>query len=530
MNTQTTLAVDRGTPGARRLRPLLENKIQEIFGLDLRSLAVFRIGLGLVLLGDLWVRSLYLQAHYTDDGILPRSALGTDGPATIHVLGGSWIFEGLLFLVAAGFALALLLGFRTRLATCISWFLLLSLHGRNPIILQGGDVLLRMLLFWGMFLPLGARWSLDSRRRPAGSRTGVISPGTVGLMLQIGFVYWFSAALKTDPVWRTEGTAVYYALNIDQLATPFGKYLLQFPQLLKVLTFSTLILEGVIPYLLFCPVYTTLLRLLVVAGFIGFHMGLNLCLELGPFSYIATVAWLALLPAGFWEVMASHAKPPRRQEDQEKKEFGEEETEKQPELSPVSPPGALAAWREILPREDDHLLTGLLATAAILYIFLWNLRTVDYEKYSRFFPPQVNSVGNTLGLGQIWDMFSPSPLRDDGWYVMEGTLRNGQQVDLWREGAPVSWEKPAAVAQMYPTERWRKYFLNFYWRDFSSYRPLYARYLWREWNAHHSPDEALTRLDIYFMRETTLPDYQVSTPEKILLFEYHGPEEEASPP
>jgi len=43
----------------------------------------------------------------------------------------------------------------------ISWFLLISLQNRNPIVLQGGDILLRMLAFWAMFVPLNAYFSLD---------------------------------------------------------------------------------------------------------------------------------------------------------------------------------------------------------------------------------------------------------------------------------------------------------------------------------------------------------------------------------
>ena len=35
------------------------------------------------------------------------------------------------------------------------------MESRNPIILHGGDIVLRMMLFWSLFLPLGARWSAD---------------------------------------------------------------------------------------------------------------------------------------------------------------------------------------------------------------------------------------------------------------------------------------------------------------------------------------------------------------------------------
>lgn len=43
-----------------------------------------------------------------------------------------------------------------------------------------------------------------------------------------------------------------------------------------------------------------------------------------------------------------------------------------------------------------------------------------------------------LGLNQKWDMFAPRPVVEDGWYVIDGTLRNGRHVDLFRNGAEVS--------------------------------------------------------------------------------------------
>lgn len=39
-----------------------------IFGLDTRSMAIYRIALGLVIIGDLLDRAHDLRRHYTDEG------------------------------------------------------------------------------------------------------------------------------------------------------------------------------------------------------------------------------------------------------------------------------------------------------------------------------------------------------------------------------------------------------------------------------------------------------------------------------
>ena len=50
-------------------------KAVEVFSADLRSLAVFRIVLALLILAVLANRATDLSAHYTDKGVLPRSVL-----------------------------------------------------------------------------------------------------------------------------------------------------------------------------------------------------------------------------------------------------------------------------------------------------------------------------------------------------------------------------------------------------------------------------------------------------------------------
>jgi hypothetical protein len=481
----------------------VRGKLAELFGLDLRSLAVFRIGLGVLLLADLVGRAADLGAHYTDEGVLPRSAIAAPRYVSLHLLGGSADFEGALFLLAGLCALALLVGWWTRLATAASWFLLMSLHARNPMVLQGGDTLLRLLLFWGMFLPLGARWSLDGLRRggrPPGD--AVVSAGSAALVLQICFVYWFSAALKSDPAWRSEGTAVYYALSLDQFATPLARYLLGFPGLLRGLTFATLAIEAAGPALLFVPFRTARVRLAVVVGFVLFHLvGLRLCLELGPFPWVCAVAWLALVPGRFWDRVAARIRRPR--------------------WLPELPAGGAAATGPL-----PVWFVNAVAAAFLVYVFLWNLRTTDAGRWGWVVPPRTGFIASTFGVDQEWGMFAPCPLKDSGWHVVRGNRPDGSEVDLLRDGDPVSWDQPGLVSATYKNERWRKYLMNLWAADNVAHRPLYARYLLREWNARHKGELGIESVEVYFMLKRTLPDYQVAPPEKVLLCAaWAGPEE-----
>src|SRR4030095_15198657 len=90
---------------------------------------------------------------------------------------GSSGYQVMLLGIAIVLATALLAGFETRLATIGSWLMLVSIHHRVPPILSGAEILLRMLLFWSMFLPLQQMWSLDRRREKR--RSGNLPEGRV---------------------------------------------------------------------------------------------------------------------------------------------------------------------------------------------------------------------------------------------------------------------------------------------------------------------------------------------------------------
>ncbi|RZK53131.1 MAG: hypothetical protein EOO59_12820, partial [Hymenobacter sp.] len=217
--------------------------VRRPFVLDLRALALLRMGVAAVLLLDLAIRSTDLEAHYSNLGVLPIPALldytWTPYQFSLHVASGLWQVQAVLFLVAAALAGALLLGYHTRLATVASWVLLVSLQNRNTLIGQGGDDLLRMLLFWGIFLPWGRVWSWDARREPLPERLDYASAATVAYVVQLALLYWCTALLKYGPEWTRDGTAIYYALSLDQLLLPGGRLLYPHFELLRWLTFAT---------------------------------------------------------------------------------------------------------------------------------------------------------------------------------------------------------------------------------------------------------------------------------------------------
>ena len=504
-----TALTDSETPDARHREPPLWH----MFQVDLRALAAFRIGIGLVLIWDLIVRSFDLSAHYTDDGVLPRTALidtylSLRPYLSLHILNGTLLFEAVLFVVAGLFALSLIVGYRTRLASIACWFLTCSLHARNPLVVHGGDDILRMLLFWAMFVPVGARWSVDHARRAEidTEATTLCSWGSAGLLLQLCSMYVFSGVLKSHPSWRSEGTAVFLALSIDQFATPIAHALLPYHGLLKVMTFGALALEMAGPFIALFSFTSARNRTLIVGAFVGFHIGLGLCLELGIFPAVCICGWLAFLPKPVWDKLERKIERARNT------------------LDLAAPRFVVQTAIRLLarvPRKPLRIREGRIAAAVaglyLFYILMWNIRTCNFDRVEHVFPRWLNPIGEVSRVDQYWNLFAPYPSLDHGWYVLDAHLRDGDEVDLMT-GKPVSWERPRLISATYKNERWRKYLMNLWTGQFASHRPYYAQYLQRTWNEHHPAAKQVKRLEMTFVLETALPHFQVSPQQRVRIW------------
>ena len=104
-------------------------------------------------------------------------------------------------------------------------------------------------------MPWGRRWSLDALLggEPDTAPDEKVSTLAAGLFtLQLPFIYWLSVAHKFEPTWM-RGEAVYYALRSTFYARSTGQVLLAHPDLLRLMTYGTLVWELLAPALLFAP-------------------------------------------------------------------------------------------------------------------------------------------------------------------------------------------------------------------------------------------------------------------------------------
>ena len=483
-----------------------KNHLSELFALDLRSLGLFRIGIALILLYDLLLRSFELSFFYTDLGSTPREVLwhspfpmGIVWWISPHMLSGSFAWQAFLFILSALFGVTLLLGYRTSWAVAISWFLLMGSQARQPMILQGNDVLLRCALFWSIFVPLGARFSLDSLAKTATTyhSNRILSWGTAAIILQLSLVYFNAGIPKVSYEWRGDFNALYYVLNMDYFTNPFGYWLLQYPAILVLLTKATLLLEVSVPFLLLMPLGNAYLRLILFAIMVGFHLGIYLCMDVGLFSFMCIAYWLVVLPSLFWDKLTGVIPW---------KFLGSIVT------------GTEANGPEVLSTPGPRWLIPCL----LIFVMVMN-----YQRYLN--PPMVSdeasivdTAGRITGLDQYWAMFSPGVLKDGLKIWAEGTKADGTKVNLFNPSQDnrlsdrrMIWGKEDSYA--------RKRFLIWGLYEFprDPFSRAFLKMMLEEWNQTHKAEEQIISAQIVSLKTQTSPPYQtIESPtinEKILM-------------
>jgi hypothetical protein len=476
---------------------------------DRRALACLRIGIAALLMLDLLIRVSDLEAFYSDTGVVPLEMLFKYGwnsyYVSVHTISGLWQVQLLLFLFSFVCAFMLLIGYRTQLFTVLCWFMLLSLHNRNGFILQGGDDLLRMVLFWSIFIPWGSRYSYDSLHVHTEPYSPVVPVGaaTLAYLIQVCYLYTGSALLK-GVEWDTDFTALYYTYSLDQIAYPLTKQVYYYPDLLKVLTKAAYYFELFVPALFFMPIAHSFFRALGVALIIIFHSMNEMTLFIGLFPMIGIVTSLGILPSFIFDKLEGWLAVYKPRLANGVMKIGKEVKK-------------IIRWKApvVLNYRWQQVQTATLVFLMV-FVFDWNFSNLSFVKSK--LSDNLRFIGYGLRLNQNWGMFAPNVFKDDGWYILKGTPdKTEESFDLLNPHRKLTMEKPAMVVKMFKNDRWRKYYENLLFSDHAFMRGYFCHYMKRTWNKKN-PTQKICSLEVIYMKEFTLPHYQHSVPEKITLW------------
>ena len=294
--------------------------------IDLRSLALGRIVLGLVLIGDLLRRVPYLRDLYSNLGLIPNHTVLWRPPFprifSLFFMASLPEEAALWFFIAFICFFCLLIGYRTRLFHLLSFVMTTSLHNRILGAENWGGVAIGVLMVWTVFLPLGRRFSVDAIRAslrarpdetPADLAVGVPPPderqttslAALGLLLQIAAIYWLNFVHKSGRTWH-DGSAVHYVLWQERIVTWVGLQVRQNAPyaVTKLLTEGTLVIEASAAFLVLTPIFWRWTRFVAALLLVGLHAGIALLVNLGIFSFAMMAFQPFLLTDAQWTLFA----------------------------------------------------------------------------------------------------------------------------------------------------------------------------------------------------------------------------------
>jgi len=446
------------------MREWAESFIKERFRVDTRSLAVFRVLMGVLALADLVLRSRNFVYFYTSEGVVPLSLARTLAPehaVSVYYLTDDPALVALLLVIQAVVALQFIVGYKTRLATVLLFLFVVSLDFRNPMAVSAADLLFRLLLFWGVFLPLSERWSVDSVHRECEPRGSVANVASALILVQMVSMYLINGYMKTgSELWRTgEGAAV--VLGLDHITFALGDFGAQFP---TVVTYGGLVWFHLLVFSWLLLVLVGRKRALFASVFFLAHSFIAVTVRVGAFPYVIFAGLVLFIQAQVWEdakVVVRNLVSDLTRETHDGVRSDSVATGRQIAL-------LFPRWR--FDSEPQRRVRGILYKASLYtvvvclvlvlvvllpYMGLVSDDTAVEERSYRATVVMQNSVvaepiktaADAVGVGQqAWGIFAPEPLTEDRYYVFPAKTADGRVVDAYND-PELSYERPYSELQ-----------------------------------------------------------------------------------
>jgi hypothetical protein len=454
--------------------------------LDPRSLGLVRIYLGCLLLADLLRRIPHLRTWYTNDGPLPNHVLlwrpYAEYQFSLFFL-ASHRGEAVLLFVLCGLVFALFAcGYRTRLMHVLSLVAICSLHNRVAMFEDGSEVTTRLLTFWTLFLPMGARFSFDAVQRAAArdapaagverERRPAISLAVPAILLQVALLYTFNVLHKTGETWR-DGTAVHYVLHQDRIVTWLGWQLRPRVTLAwsRFLTYSAIVTEAALPLLILSPIATKLTRRVAFVLALGLHTGFALLLNLGMFSFNMLGFFLLLVSDRDWEWLGRLPHGLVTRFELAILRFGQEQEQGQVQgskgFASASPAARLRARQAMLATHGRELVVVLFMIALGSQMMVENQALPDVLRVHHQ-PLALRLLVEYPRFYEGWSMFAPNAPKRDSFMYVDAITVDGRHVDPINELASRVARLPVTTIPEWldQDDTWCDYTTNIVDRDY----------------------------------------------------------------
>ena len=432
--------------------------------LDVRSVAVLRAFLGAFVALDVFWRMDQIGggqaalAWYTStpDALSVLHDDDTPHRAALHRLAfhrGTAAIQQLLLSATFVSAVCVCVGWHCSAfgaAPMTLWALVVTMHGRCEVLVDGADNFLRALLVWLVMLPSGRVWSVDAmlRRRSLRRRRQLVGASAaeqrappdmgmtiagaapLGLTLQIGFLYWGTLVTRVSgrAWWWPDLSAVCTVMASGFATRPAAALIAASPFLCRAMTLGATVVEGLAPLLLLLgrcveatPGRHTVMswpppRYVPALMLFSLHLGILATMRLPNFCVLCMGVCVVWTPSVVWDWIAvthphgaSDQMPPRRH-----------------------PPSLTRSCA----------CSPLLVRAALAFMLLncageWGL----INKFDN------GDIGESLRWTQVWVMFGPSPPTTYVNVFVSASVAPAMHVDVLRALHLKDWGAAAELTR-----------------------------------------------------------------------------------
>ena len=506
----------------------IADQLRDTVRVDTRSLAVFRVFIGLLVIADILLRSRNFSFYYTDDGVVTQELAqlyAPDGAVSVYYLTSDSTVIAALFVAQVLIAIALIVGFKTRIAMILTFIGVISLDFHNPLVLSYADILFRLLCFWAIFLPLGERWSIDAVHRdhsPRRSFAGIASALILGQMVYMYLRNGYHKSNDETGLWQS-GDAAPHVFGIDEMTYLLGDTMREFLPLIGIGGLMWYYMMLLSPLLL---VFRGRLRYCFASLFVGGHLMFILTVRIGAFGYVAIAGLTLFFGAQFW-----------RDSERILEALGLDSRVDRARIR-LTESGRSAARRVPAITIDEEFyreFRSALYTVGLGFVVLGLVigavasgfayadvsnAPMDIDERFDHAEDRVHATQASIGVEQPdWGVFAPVPRSTDRYYVFPAETAGGDFVDVYNE-RPLSYDRPYDELQKQHSTYRERFYMNSIRRagDDGKAPALLAEHICETWPEEHGQE--LVRINMYEIIENITLE-TVDAPEERDRYEFH---------
>jgi hypothetical protein len=283
------------------------NQAQKRYGLDIRSLGLFRISFGLVLIHNLYLRlsNRGFSSFFSQQGLIPIEYSNPFSYSVLNSITGNEITVMFIF-ISLVIYICYTIGYKTNVMKWLVVLILLTLFHRARFVTDGSDMMLRLIAIWTAFLPIGRRLSVDSikeKQKTGGIPTGnFISYPLILFLLNLSISYILNAVQKDYSIWG-EGLAVKRVLWDGWVINPLGSWARNYApdSILSLLSEGTILIELAIGIMIIAALFGNIGKISSLFLIFSLHLGFSMFMYIGSFNWLYYPIALLFVPTFIWE-------------------------------------------------------------------------------------------------------------------------------------------------------------------------------------------------------------------------------------